>query len=583
MTEFQSIIKIVYAAGLILSCCGIIAVMCQKPSAQQKIMTGFTAFVAISWLGTRLGFNAVNTGEMHMAIKVAFTGNCQVLLFQLMLMFSYCRVKPPRVLYPVLLVVNIAINVAAMYIGQNGLFFKEAYLASYNGVNKTVIEPGPFYRLFIAMQLFYSIIVAVTAVYALIKQNGKLTAVGGVTVAVLIPTAASMLYYSGFFSLDWTPAGYLVSEMIIFILIYGSKIYDVEDTARQYVFDSLKDGIIVLDRHQRIKGYNEVAKSIFPELAFSTPDMNIDDASPDINKIFYDKAGNDIEAGPNVYSPDIRKIYTGHKEDHLDGYVLWITDVTEQRRNIELLNNYQRDLERDVKEKTARIVSMQEQMIYSFATLVESRDSDTGEHVRRTSEYVAILAAEMKHRGFYPRILTMTYLEYLRLAAPLHDIGKIKVPDSVLKKPDKLDPEEFAIMKNHTVYGGQILEDTLKNVEGESFYDVAKDVAIYHHEKWNGSGYPYGTSGEDIPLSARIMAVADFYDALTSSRSYKKAYSSEKTFSILQEEAGRSFDPKVVECFVICRKKVEAVLVKYGGELTAETEVLSARDQNPSS
>lgn len=579
MADFQSIVKIIYSAGLILSCCGVVAVLLQKPSYQQKIMTGLTAFIAVSWLGTRLGFNALSTGEMQMATKVIFTGNCQVLLFQLMLMFNYCHVKPPRVLYPLLGVVNISINAAALYIGQNDLFFCETALESYKGVNKLVMTPGPFYRLFVAMQMFYSVVVAITAVYAIVKSKGGFVAVGGVTVAVLFPTAASMLHFSGYFVIDWTPVGYLISEIIIFILIYGSKIYDVEDTARQYVFDSLKDGIIVLDRHQRIKGYNEVAQSIFPELKFSTPDMNIADASPDINKIFYDKADNDIEAGPKVYSPDIRKIYTGKRKGHLDGYVLWITDITEQRRNMELLGNYQRDLERDVKEKTARIVRMQEQMIYSFATLVESRDSATGEHVRRTSEYVAVLAAEMKHRGYYPLILTVKYLEYLRLAAPLHDIGKIKVPDSILKKPDKLEPEEFEIMKSHTVYGGQILEDTLKNIEGESFYDVAKDVAIYHHEKWNGSGYPYGTSREDIPLSARIMAVADFYDALTSARPYKKPYSSEKTFSILQEESGKSFDPKVVECFVICRKKVEDILVKYGGELTADTEMLSARDK----
>lgn len=577
--SFYNAMYIIFTAGFLISCACVAAVTGQKNSAQQKIMSGMTFFIALMWLGSWLGMQSRTVEEMNICTKITVTGSCHVFLFQLMLMFSYCRVQPPRVLYPLLCGVNCIINIVAFTIGQNGLFFDSEELRICDGFAILVTTSGPFHQLFLAMEVFYSILMLITAVISVIHDSDRLVPVGGFTFAVLIPTACSLLYANNYTQTDFFPVGFLVSEIIIFLLIYGSKIYDVQDTARQYVFDSLEDGIIVLDRHQRLKGYNEIAKQIFPELGYSKPDMPIDDASPDINKILYEKAAKDIEVGSRVYRPSIAKITDDKDKKHINGYVIRATDVTEQQRNLELINNYQRNLERDVKEKTARILKMQEQTIFSFATLVESRDSLTGEHVRRTSEYVAVLGAEMKNRGMYPRVITATYLEQLRMAAPLHDIGKIKIPDSILKNPGKLSSEEFEIMKSHTVEGGKIIEDTLKEIEGDNFFVIAKEVAVYHHEKWNGTGYPYGTRGEEIPISARIMAVADFFDALTSSRSYKKAYSAQKTYQILMEESGRSFDPRVVDCFMRSRGEIEKILVKYGGSLDAEEEPLSDRDK----
>ncbi|MGN0696272.1 MAG: HD domain-containing phosphohydrolase [Oscillospiraceae bacterium] len=579
MYYYYVIIYIIYTVGFLISCACVAAVMGQKNSEQQKIMAGMTFFIAVMWLGSWLGLHSETIGEMNICTKITLTGSCHVFLFQLMLMFSYCRVQPPKVLYPLLCGVNCIINIVAFTIGQNQLFFASEELRQEGSFSTLITVSGPFHQLYLTMQVFYSIIMLITAIISVIHDRDRAVPVGGFTFAVLIPTASSLLYANGYTDMDYAPVGFLLSEIIIFLLIYGSKIYDVQDTARQYVFDSLEDGIIVLDRHQRLKGYNEVAKQIFPELGYSKPDMRIDDASPDINRILYEKAAKDIEVGSRVYRPSITKITDNKDKKHINGYVIRATDVTEQQRNLELINNYQRNLERDVKEKTARILKMQEQTIFSFATLVESRDSITGEHVRRTSEYVEVLAREMKSRGMYPRVITTAYLEQLRMAAPLHDIGKIKIPDSILKKPGKLSPEEFEIMKSHTVEGGRIIEDTLKEIEGDSFYGVAKEVAVYHHEKWNGTGYPYGTKGEEIPISARIMAVADFFDALTSARSYKKAYSASKAYQILMEESGKSFDPKVVDCFMRSRGEIEKILVKYGGSLEAEDDVLSDRDQ----
>lgn len=148
-------------------------------------------------------------------------------------------------------------------------------------------------------------------------------------------------------------------------------------------------------------------------------------------------------------------------------------------------------------------------------------------------------------------------------AAPLHDIGKIKISDVVLNKPGKLTPEEFEVIKTHAESGGEIIEKTLTDIESDSYLKVAREMALYHHEKWNGTGYPYHLSGEDIPLCARIMAVVDVFDALTSKRVYKDAFPVEKAFRILEESSGSHFDPKIVGTFLAHKEEVTQVLLKY--------------------
>lgn len=575
---FTLIMTIVYTAGIILAGLAVVAVYRQQASEQQKIMSGLTFFTAVMMIGCFLSLGASNVGEMIICQKVFYTGACHIFLFQLMLMFSYCEVNPPMVLYPMLCGIDIIENIVAITMDRNGLFFKKIEFYEYKGIRTVYVENGPFHELYLAMSVFYSLVLLITAIYTVTKQRDRLVPVMGFTAAALVPTVGIVVYAVGVTEFDFSPAAFIISELIIFILVYASKIYDVEDTARQYVFDSLEDAIIVVDRNHRLKGYNSIAQNIFPELKYAKNDTSVDDASPDINKIFYEKAKNEINVGSRVYSPSIRTINDERRKKHVNGYVIWIRDITEEKRFKEASENNQRNLKLDSDKKAARIEKMQEQMIYSFATLVENRDSVTGEHIKRTSAYVAVLAAKMKERGIYPRVVTTDYLDYLKLAAPLHDIGKINVPDNILKKPGKLTPEEYEIMKNHTVSGGKIIEDTLKDIEDEGFCIVAKEVALSHHEKWNGTGYPYGLKEDEIPVSARIMAVADFFDALTSSRPYKKAYSADKAYSIIEEESGKSFDPKIVDCFVRVRPEVEEILVKYGGSLTAENEVLSERD-----
>ena len=196
-----------------------------------------------------------------------------------------------------------------------------------------------------------------------------------------------------------------------------------------------------------------------------------------------------------------------------------------------------------------RISHMQSGMITFMAEVVENRDDNTGGHIRRTAEYVECIAKELKRQGVYHDILTDRYLSDMVVAAPLHDIGKIHIPDAVLNKPGKLTEEEFEIMKTHTTAGKELLNHAKAELGESEYLNMAVEMAAYHHEWWNGKGYPYGISGKEIPLCARIMAVADVFDALTSKRCYKNAMPLEKAYAIIREESGTHFDPAVVEAF----------------------------------
>ena len=224
---------------------------------------------------------------------------------------------------------------------------------------------------------------------------------------------------------------------------------------------------------------------------------------------------------------------------------------------------------KDIKRQSDSINELQRGLIMTMADMVEGRDSDTGNHVRKTAAYSRIIMDSLKRKGYYTDQLTDQFIEDVERSAPLHDVGKIAVSDVILNKPGKLTDEEFEIMKTHTTAGRDMLDQVIETVHGESYLQEARNLAAYHHEKWNGKGYPTGLAGEEIPLSARIMAIADVFDALSSKRVYKDAMPFEKAVSIIKEDAGTHFDPKCVEAFLDSIDEIKEVL-DYYNELEAE-------------
>lgn len=210
----------------------------------------------------------------------------------------------------------------------------------------------------------------------------------------------------------------------------------------------------------------------------------------------------------------------------------------------------QQDIQAELVKNQKKLSVMQNHIISSLANLIENRDLETGEHVTRTSAFVKKLAEFAIEDGVYTDELNDSFVERMQTLAPLHDVGKIIVSDQILRKPGKLIKEEFEEMKKHAAAGGRIIEDVLQGVTDSSYTSFAADIATYHHERWDGTGYPEGLKGDKIPLSARIMAIADVFDALVSERCYKKAMTEEEAIKIIEEEAGSHFDPNLVAVFL---------------------------------
>jgi len=202
-----------------------------------------------------------------------------------------------------------------------------------------------------------------------------------------------------------------------------------------------------------------------------------------------------------------------------------------------------------VKEKTKTVINLQNAILKTVAEMVEFRDDITGTHIERTQSYLKALFEKMKEDGVYSAEIVSWDMNVFLQSAQLHDVGKIAIKDSILKKPGKLTPEEFEEMKAHTTFGKMIIDKISKSAVEDSFLQHAKIFAISHHEKWDGTGYPYGLSGEVIPLQGRLMAIADTYDALISERPYKKAFTHEKALEIILEGKGKHYDPTLIDIF----------------------------------
>lgn len=199
------------------------------------------------------------------------------------------------------------------------------------------------------------------------------------------------------------------------------------------------------------------------------------------------------------------------------------------------------------------------EMVMGFATMVENKDDNTCGHIRRSSAYAVLIATNLSKEAKYKYVISRDYLTNLKQSAPMHDIGKIGIPDAILQKPGKLTPEEFEKMKEHPVIGGKIIKNTFGHLFNGEYENMAYQVARYHHEKWNGKGYPEGISGEQIPLCARIMAVADVFDAVSAKRCYRDAMPLEECYRIIEQGRGTDFDPDVVDAFMKDKEDVERI------------------------
>ncbi|MCR4902980.1 MAG: HD domain-containing protein [Butyrivibrio sp.] len=359
------------------------------------------------------------------------------------------------------------------------------------------------------------------------------------------------------------PLIYVIADILIAVNYDNAHAHDIINLiSDQQKYHETK-GYAAIDLEGRYLSCNEKMYEFIPGLEMQLIDEKLDPGSS-ANKIFYGLVKDFKEKKSKSINFEINNMicqceiaeFSIRRDGKIQGYMFDVRDITEEQKVINVMQDYNETLNAEVDKKTENIKRIQEKVVLGLANMVENRDNNTGGHVKRTSDIIKIIVDEMRKQK--PDIISEEFAEDIIRAAPMHDLGKITIDDAILCKPAKLTPEEYEIMKTHSVKSGEMVNIILKGVEEKHFVDVAYNVARYHHERWDGKGYPEGLVGAMTPLEARIMAIADVYDALVSERPYKKPMSFEQAAKIMIEGMGSQFDPNMLPVFLECREKLES-------------------------
>ncbi len=539
---------------------------------EKYISTAYVLMVVIiniSNVGYMQLENAQTLETAIFANKIAYLGGCFLPYFIMVCICKICKKEIPVWLKVLALSLNMITYSLVWTIGCFPIYYKAVGIA-FDG-SKTILlrEYGTAHNFYVALLVTYYIAAYIVVIQSFFRKNE--VSYKAVTILLGMMLFSTIMYIIGSklqIKEQCIPIIYLVDGLCILFLLHRIKTYDVSEMISRSIDDTNEYGFIVFDAKKNYLGSNLRAKSLFKELGAlridSTSWSSVD--SPLI-KMTYETIKNaelgkdtnffQIASGELEIKCILRRIRNKYT-DRMVGYYVHLMDETEQFKYVKLINDYNEQLEKDVAEKVAHIQKMQEDIILGMADIVESRDSNTGGHVRRTSKVVNIIVQEMRKTGLYKN-MSDYFFECVVKAAPLHDFGKIAIEDSILRKKGRFTEEEFEKMKEHSSKGAKIVKQLLQNVDDKVFFDVSVNIAHYHHEKWNGLGYPEQLKGEKIPLEARIMALADVFDALVSKRCYKHQYSYDEAFKIIEESLGTHFDPTIGKIFLSCRQKLEAL------------------------
>lgn len=511
--------------------------------------------------------------EAILANKIVYIGGIFLPLIFLLVIAEIFRIEINKYIKITCFALQSFIFAMVCTIGYYGWYYKGVTITFIDGITVMNKEYGPLHFLYpLTMYTYYAAAIVIT-IYTIIKKRN----VDRKTPTIILVTAGITMFCYAFerivkLPVELVPLAFNLVILLVIIPLYKSNLYAVTEN-KEIIGEHLgKVGFITFDTKMRYRGSNEYIDNLFPELKNCRIGSVIKNASIELNQYIVlplkefeakiENADRNQHLHESIKTFKLAdKYYDGivHTiKDHGStrvGYTIEIVDETEHYMALELSKNYNEKLSYEVDEKTKRIREMQQKTILGIAQMVESRDLSTGGHIKRTSDVVRIFAKKLldSDLGFSKK-----FLKIVIRSAPMHDLGKIGVDDAILRKQGRFTDDEYEIMKSHSSMGAKIVREVLEGVEEEEFVKIAENVAHYHHEKVNGKGYPEGLKGDEIPVEARIMALADVFDALVSKRYYKEAYSFDKAFQIIQDDAGTHFDAKLAELFISCRDELEA-------------------------
>lgn len=571
-----------FAVLLAIICFIIIAV--QHPSLEQRLACIYVVFSIISCFGFwGIVHSEGNLKVQVFSTKLKYLGSLSLgIVFYLTM--NYLKFKIP-VLLKILFYSSIGLIFLLILCFDSNPFnivdpstwgyfchtwlFKGYRAGWVQGVPRLIKYNNWGHTVYIGLSIYYATMLTIAYVQ-IFKKNIRTDWMNLITLYLLIVLPDLCYIIDKFIGkvlgapipLEIVPIGMVVSDFLFVYLICLRKFCDVSDLASTTFFEMMDTPAFVVDSKNILVNVNPTARKYFPEVTedmigrdiFNVLPKKLNPVADELMLMVADETGleplfgetdeNLIFCDDIYFQPKIYPIISNSKTSS-QGFIIWLEDVTSLK-----------------KESADKIQSMRDKMILGFSSLAENHDFSTQGHLHRTAAYARAIAQELYEQSMFKEQITPKFIDTIEQVAPLHDIGKTYIDKRIFDKPGELDEEELKIMRQHTTLGAQFLEETLKDNRDTIYVQMAINIALSHHEWWNGKGYPYGLKKTDIPLCARIMAVADTFDALVTTRPYKRSFTPEEAFDIIQNESGTHFEPAIVLCFLSITDKIKQIKAK---------------------
>lgn len=533
----------------------------ENHSIHQDMMVMIVILANCGYLAMSL---ANNLEEAILANKIIYLSGCFMPMLGFLILCEICKIQIKKWCIVIMYMIQIVMYGFICTIGYSEIYYKSVSYTMTNHGGVLTKTYGPVHNVYIVIMFSYLLAALLVCIVSLFRdtvvsyKTAWITMMGfGVTIGGYILERVMD------FPFEIVPLCYLFVTSVVLFSWHRNSAYSISENIKKVYEKNEEKGFVTFNNNLGFMGCNHYAEKIFPSLTKCSLDKPLkerDDLfSYHIMPLLYQfKEGTNQKvttvriglASYDVSVSDILRDNNGHA-----GYMIEFTDVTERRKYQDLIEQYNKNLESEVRGKTQKIREIQEKTLLGIAQMVESRDLSTGGHIKRTSSVVKIFSRELQKCD---SSMDPEFLQMVSRSAPMHDLGKIAVDDQILRKQGKYTEEEYEQMKKHSAAGAEIVRKILTGIEDDRFVSIAANVANYHHEKVDGTGYPEHLKGEEIPLEARIMALADVFDALVSKRCYKEAFSFDQAFEIIAESAGKHFDAYLADIFIQCRPRLES-------------------------
>lgn len=555
--------------GIILSGIVIFYVLQQPNTRIQSIIVILCIATLVNMTGYLFEMMATDRTTALMAVKMIYLGKPFIILSMLFIVLEYFHKQLPMWGQLILILIHATVTGLVFFCEKQTLYYSSISFTEEGLFPHLVFGHGIVYWLYTGLMGVY-LVVMLVLLYAERKRLTEKKQKQQVTLLYLMVLCCFigvLIFFTGITKgYDSTAFAYLISTILISLALHRYNLIDPLDLVKDKLIDQMAEGAIVLGQKDKVLFINETADKLIREMAEKnnglhvvgeeSRESSVERKKGEKQKSFARelrriKSGGELKLGERAYGISTKKI---EDKGTILGTLYIINDITEHY-------NYEKRLAADVETKTQNLKLMQRSVTLGLAEVIESRDRDTGGHVRRTSDVVRIFAGHLANLNEFKK-MDKQFLRNVINAAPMHDLGKIGVSDEILNKPGRFTPDEYDQMKTHAKKGAVIIERILGETNDKDFLTIAVNIAYYHHERYDGRGYPKGLSEKDIPLEARIMALADVFDALVSNRCYKQKMSFEEAFNIITESLGSHFDPELGREFLECREALEQYYTK---------------------